>query len=257
MEKIEKSELGHNRDDNASDGAAHVNGAHGAENDSNRTAPVGNEDFDFQTVAFNDPKVTGAQVADALGAHPIENYIVLAQFSNLELETLRPTEAIALNKVTRFFVIKGSGTDRFLVDGLNLEWPKKVLTGLAIKRLVNKDDDEIELVQELEIEPDRIVEDEEEVRIGRGGVEKFNTRPARVDLKIIVNAREKEWKKKKISFDQVVKLAYPTPPAGQCIVYTVTYHNGPRHHPEGSLTENHKVKVKDGMVFNVQYTDKS
>jgi hypothetical protein len=221
------------------------------------TAQIGNEDFEFQSVTFDDQKVTGAQIADAAGAHPVENYSVMAQYSNLELETLRPTELVVLNKVTRFFVIKGSGSDRFLVDGINLEWPKKVITGLAIKRLVNKDDDEIELVQELQNEPDAVVEDEDEVRIGRGGVEKFKTRPAKVDVKIIVNAREKEWKKKKISFDEVVKLAYPTPPAGQCIVYTVTYHNGPRHHPEGTLTENHKVKVKNGMVFNVQYTDKS
>lgn len=221
------------------------------------TAQIGNENFEFQSVTFDDQKVTGAQVADAAGAHPVEDFTVLAQFPNFELETLRPTELVVLNKVTRFFVIKGSGTDRFLVDGLNLEWPKKVITGLTIKRLVGKDDDDIELVQELENEADRVIEDEDEVRIGSGGTEKFKTRPAKVDVKIIVNAREKKWEKKKISFDQVVKLAYPTPPAGQCIVYTVTFHNGPRANPEGTMTEGDKVKVKDGMVFNVQYTDKS
>ncbi|MFZ5693227.1 MAG: multiubiquitin domain-containing protein [Pseudomonadota bacterium] len=220
-------------------------------------AQIGNEHFEFQSVTFDDQKVTGAQVADAAGAHPVENFIVLAQFSNFELETLRPTELVGLNKVTRFFVIRGSGTDRFLVDGLNLEWPKKVITGLAIKRLVGKDDDEIELVQELENEADRVIDDDDEVRIGGGGPEMFKTRPAKVDVTIIVNARQKKWEKKKISFDQVVKLAYPTPPAGQCIVYTVTYHNGPRANPEGTMVDGDKVKVKDGMVFNVQYTDKS
>jgi hypothetical protein len=51
--------------------------------------------------------------------------------------------------------------------------------------------------------------------------------------------------------------AYPTPPTGQCIVYTVTYHNGPRANPEGTMLDGDKVKVKDGMVFNVQFTDKS
>lgn len=221
------------------------------------TAQIGNENFEFQSVIFDDQKITGAQIADAAGAHPVENFTVLAQLSNLELESLRPTELVVLNKVTRFFVIKGSGTDRFLVDGINLEWPKKVITGLAIKRLVGKDDDEIELVLELENEDDRVIEDDDEVRIGSGGTEKFKTRPAKVDVKIIVNAREKKWEKKKISFDQVVKLAYPTPPAGQCIVYTVTYHNGPRANPEGTMLDGDKVKVKDGMVFNVQYTDKS
>lgn len=234
-----------------------ANASRSAAGNSNATAQIGNADFEFRSVNFDDAKVTGAQVADAAGAHPVENFVVLAQLPNFELESLRPTELVVLNKVNRFFVIKGSGTDRFLVDGINLEWPKKVISGLSIKRLVGKDDDEIELVQELENEADRVIDDDDDVRIGNGGTEKFKTRPAKVDVKIIVNAREKEWKKKNISFDQIVKLAYPTPPAGQLIVYTVTYHNGPRVNPEGTMLDGDKVKVKDGMVFNVQYTDKS
>ncbi|TXH84780.1 MAG: hypothetical protein E6Q77_01945 [Rhizobium sp.] len=232
-------------------------GGSGAGGDSHDTKQIGNADFEFQSVNFGDAKVTGAQIADSVGAHPIENFVVLAQLPNFELESLRPTELAVLNKVIRFFVIKGSGTDRFLVDGINLEWPKKVISGLAIKRLVGKDDDEIELVQELENEADRVIDDDDDVRIGNSGTEKFKTRPAKVNVKIVVNAREKVWEKKKISFDQVVKLAYPTPPAGQLIVYTVTYHNGPRMNPEGTMLDGDKVKVRNGMVFNVQYTDKS
>jgi len=257
MEKNDENDktLGGSNDSFPKMGSATV--SHIAGSDSNGTAQIGNEDFQFQSVTFNDPKVTGAQIADAVGAHPLDKFIVLAQLPNFELESLRPTEPVNLNKVIRFFVIKGSGTDRFLVDGLNFEWPKKVISGLTIKRLVGKDDDEIELVQELENEADRVIDDEDEVRINADGTEKFGTRPANIDVKIIVNAREKKWEKKKISFDQVVKLAFPTPPAGQCIVYTVTYHNGPRANPEGTMLDGDKVKVKDGMVFNVQYTDKS
>ncbi|HKY09691.1 MAG TPA: multiubiquitin domain-containing protein, partial [Candidatus Binatia bacterium] len=139
--------------------------------------------------------------------------------------------------------------------GLNLEWPRKVVTGLTIKRLVGKNDDNIELLLERESEPDKVIEDDDEVRLGAGGVEKFKTRPTKVT--IIVNGREKEWAKKKISFEEVVAIAFPVPPAGQCIVYTVTYHQGPPHRPEGTLTEGDSVKVRDGMVFNVRFTDKS
>ncbi len=221
------------------------------------TAQIGDEAFNFRDLGFDDRKVTGAQIAEAVGGHPLSDYVVLQQLESLELETLRPTELADLKKSARFFVIRGDAVYSFLVDGLSMVWPKKVVTGLAIKRLVGKDDDDIELVLELENEADRVIEDEDEVRIGSGGTEKFKTRPAKADVKIIVNAREKKWEKKTISFDQVVKLAYPTPPAGQCIVYTVTYHNGPRANPEGTMVDGDKVKVKDGMVFNVQYTDKS
>jgi hypothetical protein len=54
-----------------------------------------------------------------------------------------------------------------------------------------------------------------------------------------------------------VKLAFPTPPPGESIVYTVTYRKGEGHKPEGTLTEGERVKVKDGMIFNVTATDKS
>ena len=74
---------------------------------------------------------------------------------------------------------------------------------------------------------------------------------------IIVNAREKVWTEREISFDQVVKLAFPTPPPGANIVYTVTYRRGQGRKPEGTLTEGESVKVKDGMIFNVTATDKS
>jgi hypothetical protein len=74
---------------------------------------------------------------------------------------------------------------------------------------------------------------------------------------IIVNAREKPWTRKEISFAEVVALAFPTLPAGENIVFTITYRKGEGNKPEGTLTEGHSVKVKDGMIFNVTATDKS
>ncbi len=166
MEKIEKNPNAAGGENSAHTGEITSAPGRGPGDDSERVAAqVGNEDFEFQSLTFDDQRVTGAQIADAAGAHPLEQFTIMAQLANFELETLRPTEQTDLNKVARFFVIKGSGTDRFLVDGLNLEWPKKVITGLTIKRLVGKDDEEIELVQELEIEADRVIEDEDEVRI--------------------------------------------------------------------------------------------
>jgi hypothetical protein len=75
---------------------------------------------------------------------------------------------------------------------------------------------------------------------------------------IIVNGREKTWTEKRISFDQVVKLAFDNPPTGPNIVLTATYRKGGNEHkPEGTLAQGDSVEVKDGMVFNVTATDKS
>ena len=74
---------------------------------------------------------------------------------------------------------------------------------------------------------------------------------------IIVNAEQHHVEKKRVSFEQVVKLAFPTPPPGQNILYTVTYYNGPKANPEGVITAGQTVKIKNEMVFNVKATDRS
>jgi hypothetical protein len=76
------------------------------------------------------------------------------------------------------------------------------------------------------------------------------------EVTIIVNARQKQWSKKEISFDEVVNLAYGTPNY-ETSVYTVTYQKGEDKKPKGSLTRGESVHVKEGMIFDVLRTDKS
>jgi hypothetical protein len=76
------------------------------------------------------------------------------------------------------------------------------------------------------------------------------------EFTIIVNARQKPWNKKEISFDELVNLAFGTPNYDNS-VYTVTYQKGEDKKPKGSLTRGDSVHVKDGMIFDVIRTDKS
>jgi hypothetical protein len=73
---------------------------------------------------------------------------------------------------------------------------------------------------------------------------------------IVVNGRPRTVASNEISFDEVVALA-DNLPSGENVVYTITYRRGHGHKPEGTLTEGHTVKVKEGMIFNVRATDKS
>lgn len=77
------------------------------------------------------------------------------------------------------------------------------------------------------------------------------------EYKIIVNAREKIWNEKKISFDEVVVLAFGEISPNPNVVYTVTYKKGNGNKPEGTIDRGENVKVKNGMIFNVTQTDKS
>jgi hypothetical protein len=74
---------------------------------------------------------------------------------------------------------------------------------------------------------------------------------------IIVNAREKKWDEKEISYEQVIILAFGSYSSDENTVYTVTYSKGEQPHHEGSLVKGGSVKVKEGMIFNVTQTNKS
>lgn len=86
--------------------------------------------------------------------------------------------------------------------------------------------------------------------------EHFHSGPAK-EYTIIVNGRKKVVATKRLSFEAIVKLAFNPVPTGNNIKFTITYDNGPKANPEGTLMEGGTVKIKDRMVFCVTATDKS
>lgn len=77
------------------------------------------------------------------------------------------------------------------------------------------------------------------------------------EFKILVNAREKIWTEKKITFDEVVILAFGLISPDPNVSYTVTYKNGDNNKPEGIMVKGDDVKVKEGMRFNATQTNRS
>lgn len=73
---------------------------------------------------------------------------------------------------------------------------------------------------------------------------------------IYVNTRPYEVERGEISFEEVVKIAYPTPPYGEYTDYSVMYEFG-RGGREGTLIAGQSVKVKRFMRFDVTATDRS
>jgi len=74
---------------------------------------------------------------------------------------------------------------------------------------------------------------------------------------LIVNGREKPWKEKTITFEQVVGLAFGSYDPNPNKIYTVTYDRGPHENPEGTIVKDDAVFTKNKMIFNVTCTDKS
>ena len=74
---------------------------------------------------------------------------------------------------------------------------------------------------------------------------------------IYVRGRQYEAQEEKISYDEVVNLAYPDGKHGPLYEYDVTWTDGPRGEEEGILKEGEETKIIEGMRFNVKFTDKS
>ena len=72
---------------------------------------------------------------------------------------------------------------------------------------------------------------------------------------IIVNGRPKEVAQHKLSYLEVVQLAFPGEVPTDTIVFTVTFStpNG----KEGRMVAGDVEVIKDGMIFNVRKTDQS
>jgi hypothetical protein len=74
---------------------------------------------------------------------------------------------------------------------------------------------------------------------------------------IYVNGTAHIVEKGKITFEQVVTLAFPTPPPGENIDYTVMYSRGAKDKPQGDLEPGQDVEVVEAMRFDVTPTDRS
>lgn len=74
---------------------------------------------------------------------------------------------------------------------------------------------------------------------------------------ITVNGREKVWSEKKISYEQVIVLAFGQVSNDPNVFYTVTFKKGDQGKPEGTLVKGDEVRVKNNMRFNVTQTNRS
>ena len=75
---------------------------------------------------------------------------------------------------------------------------------------------------------------------------------------IYVNGRAKTLAKNhEISFEEIVALAFDNPPTGDGVQFTVQYSRGNSPKPTGTLVDGQKVKVKEGMEFDVTSTNRS
>lgn len=144
----------------------------------------------------------------------------------------------------------------FIINGKEYKWEHRYITGAEIKKLGEIPEEDELFLKIKEPYDEKIIKDHEKIDLALPGLDHFfSKKPV---ITIIVNANPEQWHEKMISYDQVVKFAFPDyNPNNPNIVYTVKYLRGPDKNPEGSMAKGDSVYVKNKMIFNVSKTDKS
>lgn len=138
---------------------------------------IGDENLNFRTVELDDPVPTGRQLIKAANAQPVEEFVASAFLSDGTLEDLRLDELFDLRErgVERVLVVRTDRSFRFFADGKEVEWPKPVVSGLVLKRLVGVDPARHDVYQEIRGADDILVRNTDLVDLAKPGVERFFT----------------------------------------------------------------------------------
>jgi hypothetical protein len=145
----------------------------------------------------------------------------------------------------------------FKINGGSFESTSQYITGKEIRNLAGiVDGDEIFLRVDGPWEDEKINNDAN-VDLARPGVEQFYSVQSLKLIELIVNGRLKNWENSKITYKQVVELAFGEEVAKETRVYSVSYKRGPEQNTEGTMVAGNTVFVKNKMIFNVTCTDKS
>lgn len=141
------------------------------------------------------------------------------------------------------------------INGKKYEWNQQYITGAEIRRLGYIAKDEEVFLSVRKPWEDELIPDDKQVNLARPEIEHFYSKVKEVT--IVVNGTPHQWVKEKISFKEVIILAFGQYIDKSTMVYTVAYEDGPRQNPEGSMFAGQEVFVKHKIIFNASATDKS
>ena len=138
---------------------------------------VGDADLNFRQFVLDDPIPTGRQVIEATGMRKAEERLVFQVLKNGELEELRLEETVDLREagVERFLIFTSAESFRIDLDGKRLEWGQAIVSGRVLKRLAGVDPAKYSVWQEIRGAEDRLIADNDLVRLDHAGLERFFT----------------------------------------------------------------------------------
>ncbi|HDR9150346.1 TPA: multiubiquitin domain-containing protein [Burkholderia vietnamiensis] len=215
---------------------------------------------DFRPITVTDPVPTGRQILVAAGLDDRDDFTLCAILASGDFEDVSLNETFDLRgrEAERFIAFRTDRDFKLTLNDRQLIWGKPAIPGEVLYVLSNIGDDQAVFL-EVRGGTDHLIERGDSVDLTGSGVEHFVTaaRPVKGYV-IIVNSRDEPVPDKYVTFEQVVRLAFPNAPAANNVRYTMTYRHAASKPHAGELAEGGSVEVHHhGTIFNVTPTVQS
>lgn len=220
---------------------------------------VAQGDLNFRTHDVADPVPLGSQILLAAGLDPEADFSLFAILPSGDFEDVRLDEGFDLRRqgAERFIAFQADRDFKLTLNGHQLEWGKPAISGATLYALAKVTTNEVVYLKARGAE-DRLIEPVELVDLAEPGVEHFYSaaKPAPT-YEIIVNSRPRAVDNSKVTFEQVVEIAFPDPHDPN-VTFSMTFRHAASTPHAGELGAGGYVEVqKKGTVFNVTRTVKS
>jgi hypothetical protein len=220
----------------------------------------GLEGLTFRNIDVPDPVPTGRQILDCAGLDRRTDYLLFALLDSGDFEDIRLDETVDLRGkgAERFIAFNSDRDFKFKLNDRDMAWGRAELPGSVLYELGAPSPDEA-IFLEVRGGEDRLIEPDDRINLDEPGIERFITalRPEK-GYTIVVNAVDETVSDKHVTFEEVVKLAFPNAPAETNVKFSMTYRNASSHPHAGELGEGGSVEVKKhGTIFNVTRTVQS
>lgn len=217
------------------------------------------DNLNFRDLEVADPVPLGRQILTAAGLDVGDGFSLFAILVTGDFEDVRLDEPFDLRGrgAERFVAFQTDRVFKLTLKGHELEWGKPALLGSYLYELGKVGKDEA-LYLEVRGGTDKLIDPGDLIDLTKPGIERFIVGPKPVTTyEITVNARDKVIDHQRVTFEEVVRIAFPGVHDPN-IRFSMTYRHAESKPHAGELGPGGAVDVKPkGTIFNVTKTVQS
>lgn len=210
----------------------------------------------FRDVLVGEAKPLGRQIVGAAGLDPHSDPSLFAILPSGDFDEVVLDQPVDLREhgAERFIVFTSDRDFKFTMNGAQMRWFQRRITGDELRVLGNATEHDIAF--QLVGEERRVIERDAEADLGEQGVEHFVVGP-REAYDIVVNGREVHVHRRRQTFEDFVRIAFPDDKPEQNVTYSITFRRAASRPHEGELGAGGFIEVRNGTIVNVTRTVQS